>query len=41
MVHPQVAGRGDSLQIWRVARNIMNKQSWTDERDWSSSLGFG
>jgi hypothetical protein len=27
MVHPQVADGGDGLQIWRVAANILNKQS--------------
>jgi hypothetical protein len=29
MARPQVADGGDSLQIWRVAANILNKQSWT------------
>jgi len=27
--------------IWRVAVNILNKQSWTVEKGWSSSLGVG
>jgi hypothetical protein len=27
MVRPQVVDGGDSLQIWRVAGNILNKQS--------------
>jgi len=27
--------------IWRVAANILNKQSRTDDKKWSSSLGFG
>jgi hypothetical protein len=27
MVRPQVADGGNGLQIWRVAVNIMNKQS--------------
>jgi hypothetical protein len=26
MVHPQVVGGGDSLQIWRIAVNILNKE---------------
>jgi hypothetical protein len=26
---PQVADRGEGLQIWRVAANILNKQSRT------------
>jgi hypothetical protein len=30
MAHPQVANR-DSLQIWRVAANTLNKQSQTAE----------
>ena len=28
MARPQVADRGDGLQIWRVAANILTKQSW-------------
>jgi hypothetical protein len=39
MVRPRVADRGDSLQIWRVAANILNKQSRTADGGWSSSLG--
>jgi hypothetical protein len=27
MAHPQVADGGNGLQIWRVAANILNKQS--------------
>jgi hypothetical protein len=38
---PQVADGGDGLQIWRVAANILNKQSRTADRGWSSSLGVG
>jgi hypothetical protein len=29
MACPQVVDGGDGLQIWRVAVNILNKQSWT------------
>jgi hypothetical protein len=29
---PQVADRGDGLQIWRVAANILNKQSQTADK---------
>ena len=29
MARPQVADRGDGLQIWKVAANILNKQSRT------------
>jgi hypothetical protein len=39
MARPQVADGGDGLQIWRVAANILNKQSRTADRGWSSSLG--
>jgi hypothetical protein len=35
---PWVADR-DSLQTWRVAANILNKQSRTADSEWSSSLG--
>jgi hypothetical protein len=38
---PQVVGGGDGLQIWRVAANILTKQSRTADRGWSSSLGVG
>jgi hypothetical protein len=38
---PEVADGGEDLQIWRVAANILNKQSQTAEKGWSSSLGVG
>jgi hypothetical protein len=38
---PQVADGGDGLQIWRVAANILNKQSRTADKGLSSSLGVG
>jgi hypothetical protein len=41
MARPQVADGGNGLQIWRVAENILNKQSRTADKGWSSSLGFG
>jgi hypothetical protein len=41
MERPQVADGGDVLQIWRVAENIMNKQSRKAEKGWSSSLRVG
>jgi hypothetical protein len=41
MARPQVADGGDALQLWRVAVNILNKQSRTTDKGWSSSLGFG
>jgi hypothetical protein len=40
MMHPQVVDGGDGLQIWRVAANIMNKQSQAAaNKGWSPSLG--
>jgi hypothetical protein len=41
IARPQVADGGDGLQIWRVAANILNKQSRTADKGWSSSLGVG
>jgi hypothetical protein len=41
MARPQVPDGGDGLQIWRAAANILNKQSRTADKGWSSSLGFG
>jgi hypothetical protein len=41
MARLRVANRGDGLQIWRVAANILNKQSRTADSGWSSSLGVG
>jgi hypothetical protein len=35
---PQVADGADGFQIWRVAVNILNKQSRTAESWWSSRL---
>jgi hypothetical protein len=31
----------DILQVWRVAANILNKQSRTADKGWSSILGLG
>jgi hypothetical protein len=41
MAHPQVVGGGDSPHIWRVAANTLNKQLWTADRVWSTSLMVG
>jgi hypothetical protein len=41
MARPQVADGGNGLQIWRVAVNILNKQSRTADKGWSSNLGVG
>jgi hypothetical protein len=40
MACPRVADRGYGLQIWRLAANILNKQSRTDDSGWSSSRGW-
>jgi hypothetical protein len=37
----QVADEGDSLQIWRLAAKILNKQSRTADKGWFSSLKVG
>jgi hypothetical protein len=39
MARPQVVDGGDGLQIWRVAVNILNKQSRTADKGWHSSFG--
>jgi hypothetical protein len=41
MACPQVGDGGDGVHIWRVAVNILNKQSWTANMGWSPSLGVG
>jgi hypothetical protein len=41
VARPQVADGGEGLQIWRVATNILNKQSRTAGKGWPSSLGVG
>jgi hypothetical protein len=41
MARPQVADGGNTLQVWRVAANILNKQSRTADKGWPSSLGAG
>jgi len=38
MVQPLVVDGGDGLQVWRVAVNVLNKQSWTVDKGWPSSL---
>jgi hypothetical protein len=34
-------GWRNGLQLWRLAVNILNKQSRTDNKGWLSSLGVG
>jgi hypothetical protein len=41
MARPQVADGGDTLQLSRAAANILNKQSRTAYKGWSSSMGLG
>jgi hypothetical protein len=38
---PQVADGGDPFQVRREAENILNKQSRTADKGWSSSMGIG
>jgi hypothetical protein len=38
---PRVADGADALQVWRVAANILNKESRTADKWWSSSLRVG
>jgi len=40
MAHPKVVG-GEWPPLWRVAMNILNNQSQTTDKGWSSSLGVG
>jgi hypothetical protein len=39
MAHSGGEDGGDGLQIWKVAANILSKQSRTTDKVWSSSLG--
>jgi hypothetical protein len=41
MERPQVADGGEGLQIRRIAATVLNKQSRTADKGWSSSLGVG
>jgi uncharacterized protein (UPF0254 family) len=41
MARFQVADGGDTLQVWRVAVNVLNKQSQTADKGLSSNLGVG
>jgi hypothetical protein len=38
MVHSWVVDGGDGLHIWREAVSILNKQSQTVDKGWSSSF---
>jgi hypothetical protein len=41
MARPQVADGGEGLQIRRVAANILNKQSRTNDRGGPPAWGLG
>jgi hypothetical protein len=41
MVYPKVADGGKGIQLWMVGENKLNKQSWTADKRWFSSLGMG
>jgi hypothetical protein len=41
MARPRVADGGYGLQIWRVVANILNKQSHTADKGWSSGFWIG
>jgi hypothetical protein len=41
MAHPQVPDGEESLHVRTVAVNILNKQSHTADKGWSSSYGVG
>jgi len=41
MARPHVADLGEGLRIGREAEDILNKQSRTVGKEWSSSLGVG
>ena len=43
IVHGELycARRIERPPLWRVAANKLNKQSWTADKGWSSSLGVG
>jgi len=38
MTRPRIADGGDCLQLWRVVANLLNKQSRTVDKGWSSSV---
>jgi hypothetical protein len=41
MARPQVADGGNTLQVWRVAANILNKQSRTPDKGGPPAWGLG
>jgi len=41
MAHSWVTDGGDGLQVWKVAKNTLNKRSQAADNGWSSSLRVG
>lgn len=41
MARPQISDGGDGLHIWRVAANMLNKQSKTSSKDDPPARGLG
>jgi hypothetical protein len=39
MAHPHVTDGRDGFQIWQVAAKILNKQSWTADKELSCNFG--
>jgi hypothetical protein len=39
MARPRVGDGRDGLQHWSLAANILNKQTRTNDKEWSSNLG--
>jgi len=38
MARPRIADGGDGFNVWRVTTNVLNNQSQTVDKRWSSSL---
>jgi hypothetical protein len=39
MARPQFEVGGHDLQVWRIAANILNKQSWATENEFGVGHG--
>jgi hypothetical protein len=39
MARPQLEDGGDGLQMCKVATKVVNKQLWTADKEWSTTLG--
>jgi hypothetical protein len=40
MSHPHVADGREGIQVWRLAENVLNKQSWRASKGFFFSLGI-